>query len=110
MYAEYDIESYGILYRGSTIDNWGERSFGYDLKTAIEWVQQATLPELGHSEWDIYDRAIAQKATTNKLSERTRPNSEAAPWVIDEIKILEYSLESAHKRLAENISGLPIDN
>ena len=29
---------------------------------------------------------------TTKLSDRVRPNSEAAPWVIDEIKKLEVEL------------------
>ena len=31
-----------------------------------------------------------------KLSDRVRPNSEAAPWVIDEIKKLEAELASDH--------------
>ena len=31
----------------------------------------------------------------NKLSNRVRPNSEAAPWVIEEIKLLEISLEES---------------
>lgn len=30
------------------------------------------------------------------LSERVRPNSEAAPWVIDEIKLLESALHDAY--------------
>lgn len=37
----------------------------------------------------------------NKLSDRVRPNSEAAPWVIDEIKRLEAELE------AKQAAGVP---
>ena len=33
---------------------------------------------------------------TTKLSDRVRPNSEAAPWVIDEIKKLEAELAGDH--------------
>ena len=51
VYAHYGLDSYGILYRGSTIDNWGGYKFGYDLKTAIEWVQNAEQPELGNTKW-----------------------------------------------------------
>lgn len=51
VYAHYGLDSYGILYRGSTPDNWGGYDFGYDLKQAIEWVQGATQPEQTHSLW-----------------------------------------------------------
>jgi hypothetical protein len=51
VYAHYGLDSYGILYRGSTIDNWGGYKFGYDLKTALEWVQHAEQPELGNTKW-----------------------------------------------------------
>jgi hypothetical protein len=34
-----------------------------------------------------------------KLIERVRPNSEAAPWVIEEIKRLERELPDAHLEL-----------
>lgn len=51
VYAHYGLDSYGILYRGSTIENWGGYHFGYDLKEAIDWVKGATRPELGHKPW-----------------------------------------------------------
>ena len=51
VYAHFGRDSFGILYRGSTIDNWNGWHFGYDLKKAIEWVQAAEQPELGHSQW-----------------------------------------------------------
>jgi hypothetical protein len=35
---------------------------------------------------------MVSKQTTYKLSDRIRPNSEAAPWVIEEIKKLEAKL------------------
>ena len=40
VYADYGKDSYGILYRGSTIDNWGGYNFGTDLKKALEWVSE----------------------------------------------------------------------
>jgi len=36
-----------------------------------------------------------------KLSDRIRPNSEAAPWVIDEVKKLEEKLSKAEAMLKE---------
>lgn len=36
-----------------------------------------------------------------KLSDRVRPNSEAAPWVIAQIKELEYLLKLAHDTLKD---------
>ena len=35
------------------------------------------------------------------LSDRIRPNCEAAPWVVKEVKSLENKLSDAHKRIAE---------
>ena len=35
----------------------------------------------------------------DKLSQRVRPNSEAAPWVVEEIKLLESELEVAKAEL-----------
>lgn len=34
-----------------------------------------------------------------KLSDRVRPNSEAAPWVIDEIILLEQKLDKAYQTI-----------
>ena len=51
VYADYGKDSYGILYRGSTTDNWGGMHFGYDLKSAIEWLHKAKLPQLKHVLW-----------------------------------------------------------
>lgn len=51
VYAHYGLDSFGIVYRGSTLDNWGGYDFGYDLKQALEWVQQATQPELKDTKW-----------------------------------------------------------
>lgn len=53
VYAHYGLDSYGILYRGSTIDDWGGYHFGYDLKKAIEWVQGAAHPELKDTMWTL---------------------------------------------------------
>lgn len=38
---------------------------------------------------------------TTKLSERVRPNYEAAPWVVIEIKRLEVELENAKIEIDE---------
>jgi hypothetical protein len=53
VYAHFGIDSYGIMYRGSTLNNWGGFDFGYNLKLAIEWVQSAEQPELNFSRWDL---------------------------------------------------------
>jgi hypothetical protein len=37
---------------------------------------------------------------TTKLSDRVRPNSEAAPWVIEEIKRLEAELAACSNLLS----------
>jgi chromosome segregation ATPase len=45
---------------------------------------------------------------TAKLSDRVRPNSEAAPWVVEEIKKLERKLErlkSSNQQLAGEIES-----
>lgn len=45
------------------------------------------------------------------LSERVRANSEAAPWVIDEIKAMEKELEQLHAGLerVKTASVCPVD-
>ena len=47
---------------------------------------------------------------TNKkfLSQRIRPNSEAAPWVVEEVKKLEARLATLEARLAALESTRPI--
>lgn len=37
--------------RGSTSYNWHGYSFGYDLKSAIEWIQKASFNKLGWLLW-----------------------------------------------------------
>ena len=49
---------------------------------------------------------------TTKLSDRVRPNSEASPWVIDEIKKLEDKLTdecSKRKQIEELYDNLKAD-
>lgn len=40
-----------VYLRGSTSDNWHGADFGYDLKEAIEWVQQANFKDLKWYLW-----------------------------------------------------------
>ena len=49
---------------------------------------------------------MKQKMKKVKLSERVRPECELAPWVIDEIKRLEFELELANleiRRLEDEV-------
>lgn len=38
---------------------------------------------------------------STRLSDRIRPNSEAAPWVVEEIKVLEGRLAAIEKAVAD---------
>ena len=49
---------------------------------------------------------MKQKMKKVKLSERVRPDCELAPWVIDEIKRLEFELDLANleiRRLEDEV-------
>src|SRR4051812_28218666 len=39
IHADYGRDSFGVLWAGSTSDNWHGTHFGYDLKEALEWIQ-----------------------------------------------------------------------
>ena len=41
-----------------------------------------------------------------KLSQSVRPNSEAAPWVVSEIKKMEAAIEVRDKALGDILDGL----
>lgn len=43
----------------------------------------------------------------NKLSDRVRPNSEAAPWVVEEIKRLESQIDSLQHWIDHYKSAIP---
>lgn len=51
VYAHYGRDSYGVLWRGSSSDNWGGYDFGIDLKAAIEWVRETEWSALGAWLW-----------------------------------------------------------
>lgn len=51
IHCDYGIDSYGILWRGSTSENWHGYNFGYDLKKAIDWVKKTKHAELGAELW-----------------------------------------------------------
>jgi hypothetical protein len=44
-----------------------------------------------------------------KLSDRLRPNSEAAPWVVEEVKKLEKELADAYLELRKLSTGVIFD-
>jgi hypothetical protein len=52
IYAANGKDSFGVLWNGSMLPlGWNVKSFGYDLKQAMEWVQQAGFKEAGCELW-----------------------------------------------------------
>jgi hypothetical protein len=60
IHADYGRDSYGVCWRGSTAYDWHGYRFGYDLKQAIEWVQQADRSDGDHFKLDGPDRGQLQ--------------------------------------------------
>lgn len=50
---------------------------------------------------------VWQGVNMNKLSERVRPNSESAPWVVEEIKRLERQINSLQHWIDHYKSAIP---
>lgn len=51
IHSDYGLDSGGIVWKGSTDNNWHGISFGYDLGKAIRWVRRAAAKNLGCSLW-----------------------------------------------------------
>ena len=51
IFAHFGKDSYGVLWHGSIPEAWNVRSFGYDLKSAMEWVHGAGHREMGCELW-----------------------------------------------------------
>lgn len=54
-------------------------------------------------------KELKQNYMNNKLSNMVRPNSEASPWVIESIKILEDELEVKEKAAMRLLNGISIE-
>lgn len=55
IHATAGLDSYGIIWVGSTDNNWHGRGFGYDLGKAIRWVRGAAGKKLGCKLWSKYN-------------------------------------------------------
>jgi hypothetical protein len=53
IHADYGLDSYGILWRGSTADHWHGWAFGFDLGRAIRWVRRAKHDMAGYGLWAL---------------------------------------------------------
>lgn len=51
IYPAHGFDSYGVLWNGSTSDSWNNCTFGYDLKSAIEWLHQTEYSKMGCDLW-----------------------------------------------------------
>jgi hypothetical protein len=51
IHAAYGVDSYGIVWMGSTSGHWHGWNFGHDLTLAQQWVKGTQVPELGPLLW-----------------------------------------------------------
>jgi len=51
IHCTYGLDSYGVLWMGSTNNGWHDFQFGSDLTKALQWVTGCQHPELGCQVW-----------------------------------------------------------
>jgi hypothetical protein len=67
IHHEAGLDSYGIVWRGCTDDNWHGKNFGYDLGKAIRWVRAAAGKKLGCKLWSKYNKPFSPYDNDSKL-------------------------------------------
>lgn len=56
------IDTYGVIWQGSTSENWHGRTFGTDLTAALRWIQEAEARKLGCKLWSKPEYELAIKS------------------------------------------------
>lgn len=61
IHCDFGHDSYGIIWVGSTSDNWHGFGFRADLTAALKWVSEAEFPQYGSTLWDgsLVDKFLA---------------------------------------------------
>lgn len=55
IHCDAGLDSHGIIWRGSSSENWHGYNFHYDLGKAIRWVRGAAAKKLGCNLWSKHN-------------------------------------------------------